>query len=389
MAPPLKSPRRSNRESPSLSPAPLSWPANTELLSLAFELEPKAADLLYPQYTVGLHAWFLDQIRQIDPDLSAHLHDSGSEKPFTLSGLTGPLLPRGQQLQLVPQQTYFWHLTALSQPVVRALATWLKRLPAAIALHSAPLTIRSCSLASPATTYAQLLQVQRPTPPTLTLNFLSPTSFRRKGHHLPLPWPPNVFHSYLRRWNDFSGLPFEQEEFLAWIDDCVLIQRHRLESSKVVAGKKGSVTGFTGFIEFGLSQAAAERPDFEQLFFSLGQLAPYCGTGHKTTFGLGQTRLERLPPADLPPLVPTQIFVAHRIEELTETFVAHRKRPGGDRAREAAQTWATILARRETGESLQTIAQDLEMPYETVKTYAKLARRALNHPEASTESSRA
>ena len=29
------------------------------------------------------------------------------------------------------------------------------------------------------------------------------------------------------------------------------------------------------------------------------------------------------------------------------------------------------------GESLQAIAQDMEIPYESVKTYAKLARRAL------------
>jgi CRISPR-associated endoribonuclease Cas6 len=29
------------------------------------------------------------------------------------------------------------------------------------------------------------------------------------------------------------------------------------------------------------------------------------------------------------------------------------------------------------GESLQVVAEDLQMPYETVKTYAKLARRAL------------
>jgi len=35
------------------------------------------------------------------------------------------------------------------------------------------------------------------------------------------------------------------------------------------------------------------------------------------------------------------------------------------------------LARRELGESLFDIAADLEMPYETVKTYVKLARRAL------------
>ena len=53
------------------------------------------------------------------------------------------------------------------------------------------------------------------------------------------------------------------------------------------------------------------------------------------------------------------------------------EKPKGDRARKTAETWATILARRERGESLQDIAIDLEMPYETVKTYTKLARRAL------------
>jgi CRISPR-associated endoribonuclease Cas6 len=42
-----------------------------------------------------------------------------------------------------------------------------------------------------------------------------------------------------------------------------------------------------------------------------------------------------------------------------------------------AEKMATILVRRELGESLQAIAEDLEMPYGTVKTYVKLARRAV------------
>ena len=35
------------------------------------------------------------------------------------------------------------------------------------------------------------------------------------------------------------------------------------------------------------------------------------------------------------------------------------------------------MTRRERGESLQDIAIDLDMPYETVNPYTKLARRAL------------
>jgi CRISPR-associated endoribonuclease Cas6 len=215
---------------------------------------------------------------------------------------------------------------------------------------------------------------------TIALSFLSPTSFRRKGHHFPLPVPRNVFHSYLRRWNDFSGEEFDQEYFLDWVEEYVIITRHHLQSTKVVAGKKGSVTGFTGSVEFSLLRPALEDAEFTQLFVALGQLAPYCGTGHKTTFGLGQTRLgwstnsEQTAERETPAI---QDFLAQRIDELTDLFKHQRKRTGGDRATHTTETWATILARRELGESLQDIAEDLEMSYETVKTYSKLARRAL------------
>lgn len=74
---------------------------------------------------------------------------------------------------------------------------------------------------------------------------------------------------------------------------------------------------------------------------------------------------------------PLQTLLAERIAELAALFLSQRKRTGGSRANQIAETWATILARRDLGESLQVIAEDLKMPYETVKTYAKLARQEL------------
>lgn len=361
------------------------WTDQTELIGLALELQPDSDSTLYPQYTIGLHAWLLDQVRQFNPDLSAYLHDGESEKPFTLSGLQG-LHPTSKarsatpSLYLQADQTYNWIITGLSQPVVRWLAQWLKQPPPIVELRGSPLHLKQWRVLYPPTTYDRLLPPVAPQGnaivPSLSLSFLSPTSFRRKGHHFPLPVPRNLFHSYLRRWNDFSGQPIEQEPFLDWIDEFVIISRHHLESLKVVAGKKGSVTGFTGAIELTLARAALKHPQFVQQFSALGQLAPYCGTGHKTTFGLGQTALgwTTAIAAELPTL---QTVLADRITLLTEQFQAQRKRTGGDRATEIAETWATILARRELGESLQSIAQDLDMPYETVKTYAKLARRSL------------
>jgi CRISPR-associated endoribonuclease Cas6 len=358
----------------------LSWPTDTELVGLVFELAPRASDYLYPQYTIGLHAWFLDQVRQTNPELSAYLHDGQSEKPFAISGLEGELLTAGKDFQLQTNSSYRWYLTALSKSVVQWVAQWVQVLPEIIELRNAPLVIRACEIALAPTTYSQLLEASRPSRAAVKLSFLSPTSFRRKGHHFPLPVPNNLFHSYLRRWNDFSGISFDGEAFLEWVETNVLIHRHRLESVKVAAGKKGSVTGFTGMIELGLSSSASKQPEFEQLFYALGQFAPYCGTGHKTTFGLGQTRAGWL--AEETQAVPSrQSLLADRIADLTQQFISQRKRTGGTRATEIAETWATILARRELGESLQTIATDLDMPYQTVKTYAKLARRALTQLE--------
>jgi CRISPR-associated endoribonuclease Cas6 len=365
----------SKRKNPSKN-TPLAWADDTELVSLVFDLEVTNSTALYSQYTIGLHAWFLDQVRQINPTLSAYLHDSESEKPFSISALEGQLLPTGKQLQLQANQIYRWQINAIFQPVVQFLSQWLTQPPTTLKLRDACLQIKQINIVNSPTTYNQLLQSSI-NHRNINLSFISPTSFRRKGHHFPLPVPFNLFHSYLRRWNDFSGIPIEQEAFLEWIDENVIIHKHHLESVKVAAGKRGSVTGFTGAISLGLTKTALDNIEFTQLFYALVQLAPYCGTGHKTTFGLGQTCLEWVKPESNTPAEIINNRLPERIEELTAIFTAQRKRIGGERTEKVTTTWATILARREMGESLQIIAEDLEIPYTTVKTYVKLARRML------------
>jgi CRISPR-associated endoribonuclease Cas6 len=373
---------RTRSVKPSSTKSNVALSAATELVGLNFSLEAIASGELYPQYTIGLHAWFLNQIREFDPELSAYLHDGESEKPFTISGLNGQFTAHSRALRVEAGATYQWQVTALSKPVVRGIATWLKQLPDTVDLKGAPLKIQAVALQLPPLTYKKLWQQASESQGTVDLSFLTPTSFRRRGHHFPLPVPTNLFHSYLRRWNDFSGQPFEDEAFLDWVEDCVTIQQHQLMTEKVAAGKRGSVTGFKGAIRLGLSNRAADNPEFQQLFYALVQLAPYCGTGHKTTFGLGCTHLGwQVEAADVAPTPTMQTVLADRIGELTEYFIAQRKRQGGDRAIQIAETWATILARRELGESLQEIAADLDLVYDTAKTYVKLARRSLRGSE--------
>jgi CRISPR-associated endoribonuclease Cas6 len=351
------------------------WTNNSELVGLVFELAPVNNVSLFPDYAKGLHAWFLDQVRQLDPKLSASLHDDQTEKAFTISRLEGKIETNGHQLELNTKNMYSWYITGLSQAVINWMGSWLVKLPEFVNLRDNLLEIKSVEFFLPPTTYQELERVNFRK--TLTLSFVSPTSFRRKGHHFPLPLPVNLFHSYLRRWLDFSGKAIASEAFLDWVDQFVIINRHQLESVKVAGGKKGTVTGFVGAIELSLANEANNHSEWLQLYSVLANFAPYCGTGHKTTFGLGQTRLGWHLLDDSIASLALEYGLASRIEELTNNLMGLQKRTGGDRALNVCRTRATILARQEFGESLIEIANDLEMPYETVKTYAKLARRGL------------
>ncbi len=361
----------------------LRFPNSTDLVGLTFQLEAQQTQALPSQYSIGLHAWFLQQVQASDPALSRYLHDSQSEKPFNLSTLDGQVLMPKQRFPVTQGMTYRWHLHGFSAVLVDWLRDWLIHPPTELVVCQVPFTINSIQSNLPAIAYADLLNtVQGEGKEPITLYFLSPTSFRRKGHHFPLPVPTNVFHSYLRRWNDFSGMAENADVFLDWIDTGVIVHDADVQTLKVAAGKSGTVTGFTGRITYGLNSKARRQNSFMQLFYALSHLAPYVGTGHKTTFGLGQTRLADsalFPKTTLTLTTPSpELQLATRIDELTTIFFSQRQRQGGDRARKAATTQATLLARREQGESLQAIADDLKMPYQTAKSYVKMARRSLS-----------
>lgn len=359
------------------SSTPLNWPATTELLGLTIELQPQFNGEIYPQYAIALHSWFLDQVRKTNPDLSAALHDNPEEKAFTISRLKGNLTTEKLNIGVNAQEVYQWSITALSKPVALWMRQWVKELPESIYIRDLPFNIVGVKIELKPITYNKLWKTAEPMEPVIALNFISPTSFRSRGSHVPLPIPRNLFQSYLRRWNNFAKKNVEMEGFLDWVEQHVVILRHQLSSVKTVAGKSGSVTGFIGTVEMALMLKGKPDLTYLNLFKALGLYAPYCGTGHKTTFGLGLTRngwsehwLEQ-------PFVTVEEILSDRIAQLTNIFRAQRKRQGKDRATNTAKLWAMIVARREFGDSLGEIAGDLEIPYETVKTYSKLARRAL------------
>jgi CRISPR-associated endoribonuclease Cas6 len=347
-----------------------------DLIGIRFQLQVNTQTDLMSNYGVRLHAWFLNEVRKNDPKLSKKWHDNQLEKNFTLSRLQELDFDSKNGLRLMANNLYSWIITGLNAEVVQWLQQWLNAPPTEIKLGEIALTVVSCQVVYPLVTYQSLLTT--PIESSLSLTFSSPTSFRRKKHHFPLPLPYNVFQSYLRRWNNFANYPIDSDIFLQWIDDHVLIARHQIETVKVLGGKRGKVTGFIGTVEYGLSTEGRKNEEFTQLFFALGRLAPYCGTGHKMTFGLGQTRYGWLLDFQFNQVQETKVSLTQEIDNITNILMGFQKRKGGERGLKVCQTRATIFVRQNRGESLKEIAEELKIPYETVKTYAKIARKLLN-----------
>jgi CRISPR-associated endoribonuclease Cas6 len=414
----------------------LTWAEDTELLGLSCRVRPIRDSIAPVNYTVQLHSWFLNQVRLSDPDLSAYLHDSQSEKAFTVSGLVGLTQDQAGSPIFLASEFYQWRVTALSKRVVRWMQHWVQSPPRKLELRLGHFEVVEWSILLPATTYQEIWSAaashsRELRSSDLSFTFVSPTGFRRKGTHLPLPMPENVFHSYLRRWRDFGISLVDDQDFLTWVESHIVIVRHEIRSQKVQVSKQGSVTGFTGSVQFAIVKR--DQSNYVQLIYSLEQFAPYCGTGHKTTFGLGQTRLgwnvaahyDRQTQANIPPaatqnlqpsdkaitpvkclktidrktdlhglikeaeplklaeaepqrddliLAPTK---TDRLRELTDIFLHSKVRKGGSRATDTAEKWAMIIHKQESGESLKSIALGMDIPYESIKKYAQHARKVL------------
>ena len=405
-AKPQKASKRTAAVSTPSPSARVRWTKSHQLVGVVLILSPQKDISLTNKIATALHGWFLEQVAITDKALSAQLHDSQAEKAFVLSRVMGAAERTDDSLFLQVGQSYHLEIFGLSKSVCNWLKAWVKRLPDAIALRRGmQLPIAGWAVAQAPMTYAKLLsnavekvsRIEDAKSQKVTFSFVSPTSFRSKGNHVPLPIPKNLFHSYLRRWNAFASKSIDEAAFLDWVERYVTISHYDLHTRRTAVAKAGLVTGFVGGLTLSLSAKGLMNTSYAAYFYALVELAQYCGTGHKTPFGLGQTRLgsrEEMPVVSAAAVSVSEEVVdvaiakeaqqytqvAMRVDELKAQFMSNRQQ-GGDRAARKAATMATILARQEAGHSLRDIAQDLRLSYETVKSYGKWARKELETGE--------
>ncbi len=264
------------------------------LASFVLSLEPIRTAPVGDALGAALQALFYRLLHEGDAALAQRVHDADAVKPFTVSPLNGKLPRVAGARMAVAGLTYWARLTTLSDEIYNALnPVLLGRF-----LHGGTVTLDGVEFKvidvatepREETRWGRLSSVEeiwaRAEPlPDVTLRFVSPTAFKQRGLSLLFPIPTNVFHSYREKWNAFAAPPIE-DEFLVWVEQNVAVEAHHLQT-RLVWFDGFQLGGFVGWVRYTVRESNARR--LRQLN-ALADFAFYCGTGYKTTQGMGQTR---------------------------------------------------------------------------------------------------
>ncbi|MGC9395660.1 MAG: CRISPR system precrRNA processing endoribonuclease RAMP protein Cas6 [Anaerolineae bacterium] len=243
---------------------------------LTLPLDPDQAARL-PRYPGrALHALFYQWLALGDYTLAVDVHHDDGPRPFTVSSV--------YRRDGVPTL----RLTVLDDELWPVLERGIAKTEGVILLDQ-PLKLPEDGPEVQHSTYADLVANAR-TETRLNVRFLSPTSFRTRGMHYPLPDPVLAFQSWLNRWNEFA--PVENQINVAVLDIVtahVAVSRYNGRTEMVDFGGNKRVVGFTGTVQYTILRAYKIGDEWLRKLNVLADYAPFCGTGHKTAQGMGQT----------------------------------------------------------------------------------------------------
>lgn len=245
-----------------------------------FILDASIVGELPPYPGRALHGLCYDWIARGDADLAEQLHTMTGPAPFTVA-----LLPARRASP--PRLS----LALLDDTLCPAVEAGIAQTP--------EITVLDQTFALPAagpdmqrvsyTSLAASVRGER----RMRLRFVTPTSFHIRNMHQPLPIPVSSYQSWLRHWNVFA--PEELHINVAVLDlvvEHVAVARYRLHTKLAELGNNRKMVGFIGTVDYLILQPGKLGDDWIGAINLLANYAPYCGTGHKTTQGMGKT--ERL-----------------------------------------------------------------------------------------------
>ncbi|KGQ21367.1 CRISPR-associated endoribonuclease Cas6 [Thermus filiformis] len=222
-----------------------------------------------PPEALGLRGFVYRLLKEVAPEV----HDQG-ENPFAL-GFGGK------------EGAYWARVSLLEEGLYGKLSPRLFGLEGQEVRLGVPFRVKAVLQEghpwAGVTTYPRLFQ--NPEGPDLPLRFYSPTFFRRKGVHYPLPEPRLVLESLLRRWEAFAPVKPPEEVREALLERTTV---RWMEGRTLKAKTEVEAAGFVGRVVYHLPRSTEEERAW---LWALGRFAFFSGVGAKTGLGHGRVRV--------------------------------------------------------------------------------------------------
>ncbi|MEL7038566.1 MAG: CRISPR-associated endoribonuclease Cas6 [Cyanobacteria bacterium J06592_8] len=277
-------------------------PNSPTLHSWVIELGAGARGKIPATLSRAIHAQVMNWLRLGSPAIADHIHTL-QISPFSLSGLIG----NRRQGKTQPGDRFLIRVSLLDDSLVQPLLTGFEQWGnQAIIWGKFPFVLRQVYTLpgthrlSGSTSYEVLSQ----TPvlgESLTLEFLSPTSFKQTDGIQTFLLPELVFGSLWRRWNHFAPekLQLSAQNWQGKVSAYEL-KTHALKM------ESGGEIGAQGWVKYRFSDAQQMK-----MAMILAQFAFFSGVGRKTSMGMGQARFR-------PDLTPDQSIKPLLNSETTE-----------------------------------------------------------------------
>ena len=271
-------------------------------ISTQISLIPETDVTLRPTMGHHAHAAFLSILKQSDLKIAEAVHAPAAQKPFTVSPLIGKMKKQGNLRYIRAGTECKLRFTFLNDTLFQHFGkAFLTLTMPPIRLGEAVFQVRQ--MVSHATeerswgkseTYAELVQSAK-MDTRMSFRFYSPTAFRgmtprgqetRKDAYLDLV---RCYQSWVNKWNAFAPMKFDKAEILTFVREYIQLTSITTETKKLNFGRH-SEFGWVGTCAYVFYPENSLDENLLRAVNCLANFAFYCGTGYKTTMGMGQTR---------------------------------------------------------------------------------------------------
>lgn len=236
----------------------------------------------------ALHGLFFRILKQYSSELASKIHNQKEQRPFSLSPPIGNCEFRRGYAVVSAGTTLTFGLAFLGEELLAgSISAFLSVLQEGqvLSLSRKPIILQNLDLCKGSfSTFSKILSNASATP-IITLEFVTPTSFRKNEIQVVFPGPELVFSSLLKRWNTFSEMKIPEEH--ATYFPSIKVSSYDLHT-KLVHFSRYKIIGFKGKVEYELPQDASKG--FLREVNALADFASYSGVGAKTAMGMGQVR---------------------------------------------------------------------------------------------------